>query len=73
VFRIGSLIVAAAQFAYQIYSEHKKNGEKASKESLARTIRVEWRKETDLTTGAEKVIEIVTAEIVERSDEEGDQ
>lgn len=66
---IGALILAVAQFAYQVYSDRKKKGEKPTRDTVARAVRVEWRKETDLSAGAEKVIEIVSAEIVQRGDD----
>jgi hypothetical protein len=63
---IGSLIVSAAALAWQVYRDLKKPDEKPTQDAVTRRARVEWRKETDLTSGAEKIIEIVTAEIIER-------
>jgi len=51
---------------YPIYSDHKKKGEKPAKDALARKARVEWRRERELTADGEKIIEIVSAEIIER-------
>ena len=63
---LGILIVAIATFIYPIYSDHKKKGEKPAKDALARKARVEWRRERELTADGEKIIEIVSAEIIER-------
>ena len=63
---VGGLIVAIAQLAYQIYSDHKKKGEKPAKDVVERRVRVERRREVDLTAAEEKIIEIVSAEIIER-------
>jgi hypothetical protein len=61
------LIVALAQLGYQIYSDRKKKGEKPTKDALAAGIRNERREEVDPTEAEKKIIEIVSAEIVERS------
>jgi hypothetical protein len=70
---VGGLIVAIATLAYQIYSDHKKQGEKPTRDAIERRVRVERRREVDLTAAEEKIIEIVSAEIVQRGDERGAQ
>jgi hypothetical protein len=60
---VGGLIVAVAALAWQVYNDLRNRGETPAQETVARKTRVEYRKETDLTPGAEKVIEIVTREI----------
>jgi hypothetical protein len=67
---LGSLIVAAAALAYQVYRDRKKDGEKPSKETVARAVRIERRRYSDLTAAEEKVIEIVSAEVVTLEDDE---
>jgi hypothetical protein len=64
---VGSLIVAVAALGWQMYRDLKK----PSKDAIATRLRVEWRKEHQLTADAEKVIEIVSAEIVESAPDEG--
>jgi hypothetical protein len=67
---VSGLIVAIAQLAYPIYMDLKKRAGKPAKDALARSVRVEWRKEHHLTADGEKIIEIVSAEITEFGDEE---
>ena len=66
---VGGLIVAIAQLAYQVYSDIKSRGGKPTQDTVARRTRVEYRKETDLTIGAEKIIEIVSTEVIEYGDQ----
>ena len=63
---VSSLIVAIATFIYPIYSDWKKRGEKPTRDTLARKGRVEWRREHELTADGERIIEIVSAEYIER-------
>jgi hypothetical protein len=67
---LGGLIVAIATLAYQVYSDRKKDGHKPSKDTVARAVRVERRKYSDLTAAEEKIIEIVSAEIITFGDDE---
>jgi hypothetical protein len=67
---LGGLIVAIATLAYQVYSDRKKDGHKPSKDTVARAVRVERRKYSDLTAAEEKIIEIVSAEIITSGDYE---
>jgi hypothetical protein len=68
---LGILIVAVATLAYQIYSDRKKEGKNPTKDALATGVRVERRREVDLTATELKIIEIVSAEIVQRGDSDG--
>jgi hypothetical protein len=70
---VGELIVAVAALAWQVYSEIRSRGEKPAQDALERRIRVERRREVDLTTSEVKIIEIVSAEIIRLGDEDGDQ
>jgi hypothetical protein len=65
---LGALIVAIAQLAYQIYSDRKGRGEKPSTDTLSRTVRVEYRREHELTANGEKIIEAISKEITTRGD-----
>ncbi|AVH60861.1 MULTISPECIES: hypothetical protein [Streptomyces] len=59
-----SLIVAVAQFAYQTYTQHKKDGRRPEAEPVVGAVRIERRRYTELTRAEEQIIEIVTAEVV---------
>jgi hypothetical protein len=67
---LGALIVAVAQLGYQIYSDHKKKGQRPTCEMIARAIRIERRKHSDLTGDEAEVIDIVSAKIIENGDGE---
>jgi hypothetical protein len=67
---IGILIVSIATLAWEIYEGMKKPGEKPTKDALAGRIRYERRKHTDLAAAEEKVIEIVSIEILELHSED---
>jgi hypothetical protein len=67
---IGALIVAIAQLAYQIYSDRRDRGEKPSPDTLSRTVRVEYRREHELTASGEKIIETISKEITTRGGDE---
>jgi len=67
---LGGLIVAIATLAYQVYSDRKKEGHKPARETLARAVRVERRTYSDLTGAEEKIIEIVSAEIITLGEDE---
>ena len=45
-------LVAIAQLAYPIYSDLRRRAGKPAKDTLARSVRVEWRKERHLTADA---------------------
>lgn len=63
---LGALIVAIAQFGYQIYTDRKNKGQHPTREAIAQAIRIERRKHGDLTGEQAEVIDIVSAKIVER-------
>jgi hypothetical protein len=65
---VSGLIVAIAQLAYPIYSDLRRRAGKPAKDTLARSVRVEWRKEHHLTAEGETIIEIVSAEYTELGD-----
>ena len=61
---LGSLIVSIAGLAWQVYRDQKKDGSKPTHKVLARMIRLHYRESGDLTGAEEKIIEIVTDEIL---------
>ena len=65
---LGALIVAIAQFAYQVYTDRKKKGQEPTRESVAQATRIERRKHSDLTGEETEIIDIISAKIVERGD-----
>jgi hypothetical protein len=66
---LASLIVSTAGLAWQIYSDKKKEGEKPTRETLARIVRIRRRESSDLTGAEEKIIEVVAAEIIKAGDD----
>lgn len=67
---LGAFIVALAQFGYQVYSDHKKKGQQPTREVIARALRIERRKHSDLSGKEAEVIDIMSAKIIERGDAE---
>jgi hypothetical protein len=67
---LGALIVAIAQFGYQVYSDRKGKGQQPTREAIAQAIRIERRKHSDLTGEEAEVIDIVSAKIIESGDSE---
>jgi hypothetical protein len=67
---IGSLIVSIAALVYQMYRDHKKDGEKPSKDTLTRRARVKVRESRNLTQTDERVIEITAEQIITLGDDE---
>jgi hypothetical protein len=65
---LAGLIVAVAQFAYQVYRDHQKDRHKPDRDQVVYAVRVERLKYTDLTRAEEEIIEIVTAEVVKAAD-----
>jgi hypothetical protein len=61
---LAGLIVAIAAFAYQVYSDRKKQGHTPDQESMTRTVRIERRRYREITSADEEVIEIVTTEVI---------
>jgi hypothetical protein len=67
---LGSLIVSIATLAWQVYCDKKKEGDKPTRDTLARTVRI-WRRESSDLSGAEvKIIEIVAGEIIKAAGDE---
>jgi len=64
---VGALIVAIAQLGYQIYSDHKSNGQEPTRETIAQAIRIERRRHSDLTGDYVEIIDIISAKIIERN------
>ena len=67
---LGALIVAIAQFGYQVYTDRKKKGQQPASEAIARAIRIERRRHSDLGGEEAEVIDIVSAKIIEYGDGE---
>lgn len=67
---IGSLIVSIAALVYQMYRDHKQDGEKPSKDTLTRRARVKVRESRNLTQTDERVIEITAEQIITLGDDE---
>lgn len=67
---LGALIVAIAQFGYQVYTDRKGKGQQTTREAIAQAIRIERRKHSELTGEETEVIDIVSAKVIEHG---GDQ
>lgn len=67
---LGSLIVSIASLAYTVYNNHKNRKEKPTAERVALELRVEQRKHRKLTGPEEKIIEIISAEVIKATDGE---
>jgi hypothetical protein len=63
---LGALIVAIAQFGYQVYTDRKNKGQQPTREAIAQAIRIERRKHNHLTGEEAEIIDIVSAKIIER-------
>ena len=61
---VGALIVAIAQFGYQVYTDRKSKGQRPARETIAQAIRIERREHGDLSDTETEIIEIVSAKIV---------
>ena len=70
---LAGLIAAIAGFSYQVYSDRKKQGTGTDKDQMARIVRIERRKYREITSADEKVIEIVTTEVIKATDEQDDR
>ncbi len=66
---LGALIVAIAQFGYQVYTDRKNKGQQPTREAIAQAIRIERRKYSDLTGEEAEVIDIISRKIIEHADE----
>jgi hypothetical protein len=60
---LGSLIVSIAGLAWQVYC-NKNDGSRPTRETLTRTVQVQWRNSSELTGAEHKIIEVVAAEII---------
>ena len=65
---LAGLIVAIAQFAYQVYKDRQKDGSKPDKGQVVRAVRIERCKYADVTRAEEEIIEVVTAEVIKAAD-----
>ena len=67
---LAALLLAAAQFGWQVYQDHKKETAKPSREVLERRIRVELPERTDISADdRDRIIAVVTEEIIKQADE----
>lgn len=66
---LGALIVSIAQLGYQIYCDRKKGRQQPTQEEIARVIRIERRRHSDLHGEEFEIINIVSAKIIEHEDE----
>ncbi|HZR48337.1 MAG TPA: hypothetical protein VFB06_02350 [Streptosporangiaceae bacterium] len=66
LYEIGILIVAIATLAWEVYAKRRER--KEAREVLERAIRTEVRREFGATPQSIRITEIVTTEIVERSE-----
>jgi hypothetical protein len=67
---VGALIVAIAQFGYQVYTDRKKRGQNPTREGIAQAIRIERRKRSELTGEEIEIIEIISAKLIEQADDQ---
>jgi hypothetical protein len=67
---LGALIVAIAQFGYQVYTDRKDRGQQPTREAIAQAIRIERRKHSELTGEETEVIDIVSAKVIEHGDDQ---
>jgi uncharacterized membrane protein YebE (DUF533 family) len=66
---VGALIVAIAQFGYQVYTDRKNKGQQPTREAIAQAIRIERREHSELTGEETEIIEIISAKIIEHADD----
>lgn len=67
---LGALILAVTQFAYQVRKDRQKKGHKASPDAIARAVRIERQKYSDLAGVEKEIIEIVSRRVTEFPDDE---
>jgi hypothetical protein len=67
---LGALIVAIAQFGYQVYTDRKNKGQQPTREAIAQAIRIERREHGQLTGEETEIIEIISAKIIEHADDQ---
>jgi hypothetical protein len=68
---LGSLIVSIATLAWTIYSELRRKTPDPKPEVAERTLRVQLRQHTDGTADSDKITEVVVAEIVNGTGQQG--
>jgi hypothetical protein len=62
---VASLLVSVASLAWQIYSDRNSQTNKPTAQWLARTLRVEHRKQQrDISEAEEEIIEVIAVEII---------
>src|SRR3954471_14443365 len=67
---LAALLVAAAQFGWQVYQDHKKETAQPSQEVVERRIRVQLPERTDISADdRNRIIAVVTEEIIREADE----
>ena len=67
---LGALIVSAATFAWQVYTDSRDRGKKPDSTTLARSVRIELEDHsTEITAGTEHVITVVVQETLHRGDQ----
>lgn len=67
---LGALIVAIAQFGYQVYSDQRKKGQRPTREAITESVRIEHHRGGDLTAEETAVIEIVVTKMIEYAEGE---
>src|SRR4051812_16644392 len=67
---LAALLVAAAQFGWQLYQDHKKETATPSREVVERRIRVELPQRSDVSADdRNRIIAVITEEIVTEAEE----
>ena len=61
---LAGLVVSVTNLAWQVYCDKKKEGGKPTRDTLITSVRVQRRERGDVTRAEEKIIEVVTAEII---------
>ena len=64
---IGALIVAIVQFAYSVYSDHRKKSPDASPEAAEHLMRTEISREFEITDTNTRITDVVVMQIIDRS------
>jgi uncharacterized membrane protein YebE (DUF533 family) len=71
---VAGLILALAQFAYQVYSDQrKKHPRKPSRESVTREIRIRQWENGEAPKSQQRIVDIVIREVIKAAEEEGDE
>lgn len=64
---IGALIVAIAQFAYSVYSDHRKKSPDASRGVTEHVLRTEISREFEMTATNARITDVVVRQILNRT------